>query len=234
MDYNNLLHLSIDKPKWTELEDLVLKKFMEEKRPDKELNDVLPHKTRKQCLQRWNNNLDPALNYNKMTSSEIKKMYDLHELYGNKWSIIARLLNRSPNTIKNYWYCQQKKKVKINYDESVDYVNNTQQMKKRKNIYSDDPLPIKKRHIEQISGESIEKMIIAKEVVKKPFTNDLDPVTAQIVTSNLNNLCLAIKLNDVHIATIKIDDLCDAIQTGEPNNAIPIMQNSHNWVHFEG
>ncbi|CAA7406499.1 unnamed protein product [Spirodela intermedia] len=65
----------------------------------------------KSCRLRWLNYLRPGIKRGNITEEEEELIIRLHNLLGNRWSLIAgRLPGRTDNEIKNYWNtCLRKK-----------------------------------------------------------------------------------------------------------------------------
>ncbi|KAK5836411.1 transcription factor MYB27-like [Gossypium arboreum] len=68
----------------------------------------------KSCRLRWVNYLRPNLKHGSISAEEEMIILKLHQKWGNKWSMIARMLpGRTDNEIKNYWRTHLRKKAVI-------------------------------------------------------------------------------------------------------------------------
>ncbi|TYJ25981.1 hypothetical protein E1A91_A07G087100v1 [Gossypium mustelinum] len=107
--------LSVRKGAWTEEEDILLKKCIEK------YGEGTWHRVpfraglnrcRKSCRLRWLNYLKPDIKRGAFADDEVDLMIRLHNLLGNRWSLIAgRLPGRTANDVKNYWNTYLRKKM---------------------------------------------------------------------------------------------------------------------------
>ena len=71
------------------------------------------NKSGKQCRERWNNNLSPAVTKDSWTYNEEKILFEKHKVFGNKWSEIAKFLKgRTDNSTKNHFYSIVRKNLR--------------------------------------------------------------------------------------------------------------------------
>lgn len=64
----------------------------------------------KQCRERWVNHLDPNTDHGEqLTEAEGQEVMHWVKLMGKKWAEIGRLMGKTENQVKNYWYQQYKK-----------------------------------------------------------------------------------------------------------------------------
>ncbi|XP_062087805.1 transcription factor MYB15-like [Humulus lupulus] len=100
---------------WTVMEDKILSEYIRVHGEGKWRS--LPKRAGlkrcgKSCRLRWLNYLRPDIKRGNITPDEEELIIRLHNLLGNRWSLIAgRLPGRTDNEIKNYWNTNIGKKV---------------------------------------------------------------------------------------------------------------------------
>nr|GMD50009.1 anthocyanin 2 [Ipomoea batatas] len=102
---------------WTEEEDNLLRKYIEEFGEGKW--HQVPAKAglnrcRKSCRLRWLNYLRPNIKRGEFAWDEVDLIIRLHKLLGNRWSLIAgRIPGRTANDVKNYWNTHLKRRLNL-------------------------------------------------------------------------------------------------------------------------
>nr|AGI61041.1 putative R2R3 MYB transcriptional regulator [Diplacus aurantiacus] len=113
MDTNRVL-LGVRKGAWTKDEDNQLRKCVDKFGEGKW--HLVPlraglNRCRKSCRLRWLNYLRPNLKRGHFNKDEADLILRLHNLLGNRWSLIAgRLPGRTANDVKNIWNVHFEKK----------------------------------------------------------------------------------------------------------------------------
>ena len=106
----------LTKGTFTREENQLIRSFVQENgtRSWPKITRVLPHRTPKQCRERWFNNLDPSVVKDPWTSEEDRMIFNAYIAHGPKWSVIAHELpGRTDNAIKNRWNASISKRMRI-------------------------------------------------------------------------------------------------------------------------
>jgi hypothetical protein len=109
------------KNKFTAAEDFLLIELIEKRgfRDWSEIASKFGCRNARQCRERWNNYVNPAILNGPWTDEEERILDERYRQYPAKWQTIATFFpNRSKNSIKNHWIRQQKKKIR--YHASVE------------------------------------------------------------------------------------------------------------------
>ncbi|KAL6349629.1 hypothetical protein AAG906_035790 [Vitis piasezkii] len=106
--------LGVRKGAWSQ-KDVLLRKCVEKYGEGKWNQVPAPraglNRCRKSCRLRWVNYLKPDIKRGEFALDEVDLVIRLHNLLGNRWSLIAgRLPGRTANDVKNYWHTHHFKK----------------------------------------------------------------------------------------------------------------------------
>jgi Myb-like DNA-binding protein FlbD len=110
----------VKRQKWLELEDKKLEILIKDNverdwdKVAKDLEAFKIYKNGKQCRQRWDHHLNPDLSKKKWSLEDNKKLFDLHQKFGNKWKVISEYFpGRTDNIIKNQFFSLVRKGLRI-------------------------------------------------------------------------------------------------------------------------
>ncbi len=105
----------ITKSKWSSSDDNLLIHLHEMYGNNwSKISKVMKTRGPKQLRDRFMNNLDPKIKRGNFSIDEDLKILNLKNVYGNKWSLIAKhFQNRSPDIIKSRYYSSIKNKKQI-------------------------------------------------------------------------------------------------------------------------
>ena len=104
--WRKVLDPSVLRGSWTRQEDETILAFVARygTKSWARLATLLPGRLGKQCRERWVNHLNPAIDHGPWTPAEDRRLMELHDIFGNRWTKISALMpTRSDNAVKNRW-----------------------------------------------------------------------------------------------------------------------------------
>ncbi|XP_076902306.1 transcription factor MYB15-like [Bidens hawaiensis] len=101
--------IGLKKGSWSEEEDQILVSYIQQHGHPKRAGLL---RCGKSCRLRWINYLRPDIKRGSFSKEEEDTIIHLHEMLGNRWSVIAaKLPGRTDNKIKNVWHTYLKKRT---------------------------------------------------------------------------------------------------------------------------
>ncbi|WCJ43838.1 MYB-like transcription factor 4 [Euphorbia peplus] len=118
-----------NKGAWTAIEDKILVAYIKANGEGQWRNVPMRagiNRCGKSCRLRWLNYLRPDIKRGNISHDEEDLIIRLHNLLGNRWSLIAgRLPGRTDNEIKNYWNTTLAKKATISQSKNTNHPTRT-------------------------------------------------------------------------------------------------------------
>ncbi|KAJ0937905.1 putative transcription factor MYB-HB-like family [Helianthus annuus] len=128
----------------------------------------------KSCRLRWTNYLRPDIKRGNFTKEEEETIIHLHEMLGNRWSVIAaKLPGRTDNEIKNVWHTHLKKRAKSHQTTIHDSKKHHKKSKcDTKALYLEESVLVEQEH---------------KSIDKKQLVSDIQPSSSEYSSDSRAN-----------------------------------------------
>ncbi|CAD8103863.1 unnamed protein product [Paramecium primaurelia] len=184
---------------WSQEEDEQLKELvkMYGKKWSK-ICTVMNWRTGKQVRERYLNQLQMHINYEKWTDQEDKMILKLYKKFGTKWSYISSLLNGRPeNMVKNRFYATLRRRFQKELDfedqsqDSEDsqesYNINKYKKKKKQRPYKliNDSIQIKKCQLQDVSPSIFQRITRSKKNNQQQHQIKQENAQVQIKQQNI-------------------------------------------------
>jgi hypothetical protein len=107
---------NLTKGQFSEAEDILIMAFVRDQTdPDfREITQILPQRSAKQCRERWSNHLRPGIRKGPWTPDEDNMIWQLWLEHPKQWSVIAASLpGRTDNAVKNRFNSSISKRIEV-------------------------------------------------------------------------------------------------------------------------
>ncbi|KAI3700550.1 hypothetical protein L2E82_45183 [Cichorium intybus] len=167
----------------------------------------------KSCRLRWTNYLRPDIKRGNFSREEEDTIIHLHEMLGNRWSVIAtNLPGRTDNEIKNVWHTHLKKRLESDHQTT----NNTTKRHKTKskrdsnNSYHEASV-VSQCHAQQQHNSQDEEQLITTQPSCSESSYDIETTT--------DSFCVA-KHEEIENETFLDDSFWSETLSGEGDNMV--------------
>lgn len=176
--WEKCLDPTITKGPFTPEEDELIKNYVANNGPRSwpRITILLPHRSSKQCRERWFNHLDPNVLKAPWTQEEDVFIYQQYKLMGGKWSKISKMLQgRTDNAIKNRWNSSISKRLSKDQN-GIDIIlpDNSKRKCKYKNQKTKTKQNENERNKSILTVQDIEQHNYSFPSFKLPNTNSLN------------------------------------------------------------
>ncbi|KAK9059056.1 hypothetical protein SSX86_021675 [Deinandra increscens subsp. villosa] len=211
--------IGLKKGSWSEEEDQILISYIQQHgHPNWRALPRLAGLSRcgKSCRLRWINYLRPDIKRGSFTKEEEDTIIHLHQMLGNRWSVIAaKLPGRTDNEIKNIWHTHLKKRTKnqqtgINASNDASNKHNKKSKCASKGLYVEESI-VSHRHVDQEH----------KPLESKQFISNIQPSSSESsITYSMTNSDNGAKYEEVNQETFLDDSFWLEALSGEGDNVM--------------
>ncbi|CAL9182413.1 unnamed protein product [Musa hybrid cultivar] len=246
---------SFNKGSWSATEDKILTDYVKahgEGRWGKLPKSAGLNRCPRSCRLRWLNYLRPDIKRGNISHEEEDLIIRLHNLLGNRWSLIAgRLPGRTDNEIKNYWNTVLRKKVKaysvgskkiMHSDKDEDGSSKSQEKvicPEFENSTSCNDASVSSQHDDKnICKKESKKSVVSGEIHLDTYflgPEDCDPVMASVIEESCTKHPLDIDFSEIFGDNLQKDmRIWGIVDAPEPPDDIMLFSNGISDSWFNG